>query len=149
MILVGIRFILHVAGALAVGLATSACLPGHAVTDGGQPVQITGRLDIDLKKDDLGGTACLWLIKPGGTRTNLFLWDEPTVLSDPLRLIDARGTTIARVGDTVTAIGPKLAMGDNGCASSDVTFVAGSIIGPGGTLDGDLDDLMASDRLQP
>ena len=149
MILVGITFLLRGAVALAVGLATSACFPGYTVTDGGQPVQITGRLDIDLTKDDLGGAACLWLIKPDGTRTNLFLWDEPTVLSDPLRLIDARGTTMARVGDMVTAIGPKLAMGENGCASSDVTFVVDSIIGPGGTVDGLLDDPMATATLQP
>jgi hypothetical protein len=139
MILVGIMFLSalvrrrrRIGISLAVGFAVAACIPGYTVTDTGHPVQMTGRLDGELKEDDLGGTPCVWLVGPDGTRTNLLLFDEGRVKFKPLRLLDAAGSTIARVGDTVTAIGPSNAIGGNLCAPDDA-FVVDSIIGPGGT----------------
>jgi hypothetical protein len=59
--------------------------------------------------------------------------DEAVVQFQPLRLVDTAGRIIAAEGDTITAIGPTLAMGENGCAPIDDMFVVDELIGPGGT----------------
>lgn len=42
------------------------------------------------------------------------------------------GSTIARLGDIVTVTGPRGAIGENGCAPIEMSFVVDSIVGPGG-----------------
>jgi hypothetical protein len=58
--------------------------------------------------------------------------DGSVVQFRPLRLVDTAGTIIAAEGDTITAIGPSMAIGENGCAPIDDMFVVDELIGPGG-----------------
>ena len=55
---------------------------------------------------------------------------EAVVQFQPLRLVDTAGRVIAAEGDTITAIGPTMAIGENGCAPIDDMFVVDELIGP-------------------
>lgn len=119
---------------LGLALVASGCLPGYTVTEGGEPVDVTGRLDGELRDDGSpSGEPCVWLVGPSGERTHLFLLDEEMVEWEPLRLLDAAGSILARVGDTVTVTGPKGGVGFTPCDPSAVPFVVDAISGPGGT----------------
>ena len=59
--------------------------------------------------------------------------DEAVVQFQPLRSVDTAGRVIAAEGDTITTIGPSMAIGENGCAPIDDMFVVNELIGPGGT----------------
>lgn len=118
--------------ALALVLAGGAgCVPGYTVSDGGEPIAISGRFGGEPAPNDFG-SACIWLTLADGTRTYLLLMGETDPVGfDPLRVIDG-GRIIATVGDTVTAVGPSGAIGENGCARPEVTFVVDTLTGPGG-----------------
>ena len=117
---------------LALAFAGTGCLPGYTVSEGGEPTAISGRFGGEPAPND-GGNACIWLTLADGTRTYLLLFDEVDLVRfDPLRLVDDRGQTIATVGDIVTAVGPRGAIGDNGCATPEMLFVVDSLTGPGG-----------------
>lgn len=121
---------------LALALVTAAvaagCVPGYTVSEGGEPIAISGRFDGEPAPNDFGN-ACIWLTGADGTRTYLLLFGEiDPVRFDPLRLIGEEGQIIATVGDTVTAVGPSGAIGDNGCAKPEVMFVVDTLTGPGG-----------------
>jgi len=116
---------------LGLALAIVGCIPGHTVTEGGEPVEVTGRLEGE--PGGLSGNECVWLVSPNGDRTYLFLLDEEMVEFEPLRLLDTSGAVLARVGDTVTVIGPSGGVGFTPCAPSAVPFVVYQLRGPGGT----------------
>jgi hypothetical protein len=87
-----------------------ACVPGYQVSEGGEPKQISGRLSGAAPHDDFAN-GCIWLTGPDGQRTPLLVMDESVVQFQPLRLVDTAGTIIAAEGDTITAIGPSMAIG--------------------------------------
>jgi hypothetical protein len=129
LILVSIRF---VASVLTAVVLAGACVPGRLVSEGGEPRAIDGRLGGEEARDQFG-LPCFWLTGADGKRTYLLIMDDSVFGTDPLRLLDRDRRTIASIGDTVTAIGPTMAIGDNGCASVEDTFVVDEIIGPGGS----------------
>jgi hypothetical protein len=51
---------------------------------------------------------------------------------EPLRLLDATGSVLAQVGDTVTVTGPSGGVGFTPCGPGAVPFVVEVISGPGG-----------------
>lgn len=56
------------------------------------------------------GTACLW-VEAGGTRT-VVVWPHGYAAADnPLRVLDAKGNTVATVGDQVSISGGATATG--------------------------------------
>jgi hypothetical protein len=119
---------------LAVGLLTlvaAGCIPGHVVCEGGEPREIAGRLGGEGARNEFENV-CIWLDTSDGKRSYLLIMDDSVVRSDPLRLVDRNGRTIASVGDAVTAIGPSGAIGDNGCAPIEEMFVVDQLIGPEG-----------------
>jgi hypothetical protein len=117
---------------LAVVVAATACVPGYTVSEGGEPIAISGRFDGEPAPSDFGN-ACIWLTRADGTRTYLLLFGEiDPVRFNPLRLIGDDGQIIAMVGDTLTAVGPRGAIGNNGCARPEVMFVVDTLAGPGG-----------------
>ena len=129
LILVSSRF---VAIGLSIGLLAAGCIPGQIVSEGGEPREIAGRLGGEGARNEFEN-ACIWLVRGDGERAHLLIMDDSIVQFDPLRLVDRNGRTIASVGDTVTAVGPSGAVGDNGCAPIEEMFVVDQIVGPGGT----------------
>jgi hypothetical protein len=119
---------------LTLSLAACGLVPGYTVTEGGEPVSVTGRLDGEILADDLSGMECVWLVGPSGRRTQLLLFDERMVVFGPLRLLDPSGTVIARAGDIVTVTGPSGGIGETICAApGEDAFSVDVIEGPGGT----------------
>ena len=121
-----------VAVGLALALLAAGCIPGYVVTEGGEPREISGRLGGEGARNEFEN-ACIWLVRADGMRTHLLIMDDSVIRSDPLRLVDRNGRTIASVGDTVTAVGPSGAIGDNGCRAVEEMFVVDQIIGPQGS----------------
>jgi hypothetical protein len=126
MIPVGSRFDAFV---LAIAFGAVACVPGYQVSEGGEPKQISGRLGGQAPLDEFAN-GCIWLTGLDGQRTPLLVMGEAVVQFQPLRLVDTAGRVIAAEGDTITAIGPTMAIGENGCAPIDDMFVVDELIGP-------------------
>jgi hypothetical protein len=129
LILVGSTFMVI---GLSLALLAAGCIPGQVVSEGGELREMTGRLGGEGARNEFEN-ACIWLVGADGKRTHLLIMDDSVIQSDPLRLVDGSGRTIAAVGDAVTAVGPTRAIGDNGCAAIEEMFVVDQLIGPRGT----------------
>ena len=125
------RFRMWLGSVFSLAIAAGACVPGYTVTESIEPVSITGRLGGEVRD----GIDCAWIVDANGKRTYLLWFEEGVVLHDPWRFVDAAGTAVARVGDTVTATGLWGALGETTCAAAgEATFPVDVITGSGGTL---------------
>ena len=113
---------------ITLALGSVACVPGYTVTQGGEPVSITGRLAGELQD----GVECLWITGSTGEQTHLLWFDEAAVRTDPLRFVDPAGSVIARPGDIITVTGPSGGIGETICAPGEPTFMVDRVVGPGG-----------------
>lgn len=108
----------------ALALFETACLPGYTVTEGGEPVTVTGQLRGELLNRSL---PCVWLEDRAGDRTYLILPPDVTAAFNPTRLVDAAGSVVATEGEIVTVTGPQGGVGDTSCSPGSVPFEVSTI----------------------
>jgi hypothetical protein len=116
---------------LALAMLLGACVPGYQVTDGGEPVSRSGRLDGEMHD----GVECAWITDAVGKRTQLLWFYDGAVRFKPFRFVDGAGLVIAQAGDVVTVTGPSSSIAETICAApGDDAFGFSLMTGPGGTL---------------
>ena len=101
------------------GLLSVACVPGTSVEQGGEPIQVTGR--INGSSDNARGD-CVWIQQEDGGRLYLLLPSRFTVEYHPFALKDSGDRVVARNGDLVVVTGPGNGFGDTSCAPGEVPF---------------------------